>query len=213
VDRKGIGTVKITETQVARPVVAYFGDLGYDVYQEVKIGGREAVADIVATLGKRVVVVECKTSLSLAVIEQAVGWRGFANWVYVATPNARVVKGRWVANSILAYFGIGHIETAVFSGQCSIRLDATLDRKARTNRVLESLVDAHRTYAEAGNSNGRHWSPFKQTCENLSCYVRTQHLQLPLRPWLPGSWPEKSPVFVSDSETIINADCILWTLR
>ncbi len=42
-------------------------------------------------------------------------------------------------------------------------LKPRLARKAVTDRIRGALCDAHRTYAEAGNPDGKRWSPFQET--------------------------------------------------
>lgn len=48
----------------------------------------------------------------------------------------------------------------------------------RLTRTISSvlskrLVEAHRTYASAGNANGLRWSPFKETCDQLRRFMTT----------------------------------------
>src|SRR3990167_6383616 len=75
---------KLTEVQLAKPIIAYLEERGWDVYQEVFIYGK--VADIVATFGKLTWIVEVKTSLSLKLLEQIYGWRGKFNFLSIAIP-------------------------------------------------------------------------------------------------------------------------------
>lgn len=66
----------VTEQQVAEIVVAWLESLGADVYQEVECG--TGVADIVARIGAELWIVEVKTSLSLALLCQAMERRRLA---------------------------------------------------------------------------------------------------------------------------------------
>src|SRR3990167_11042364 len=75
---------KLTEVQLAKPIIAYLEERGWDVYQEVLIYGK--IADIVATFGKLTWIVEVKTSLSLKLLEQIYAWRGRANFLSIAIP-------------------------------------------------------------------------------------------------------------------------------
>lgn len=170
---------RFSETEIAAPVVAYYNDMGADVYQEVQLGPMSPVADIVAVLNKRrVVVVESKASLSLAVIEQAYRWSDVANWIYVAVPpsgHRSDRAGYRVAHILLRHLGIGVIESMHYGAESSafeISLPAVLNRKAQVDRIIKKLHDGQKTYAQAGNCNGRHWSPFKQTCMSLARYVK-----------------------------------------
>src|SRR3990167_10050555 len=72
------------ETELAKPIIAYLEERGWNVYQEVLI--RCKVADIVATFGKLTWVIECKTSMSLKLLEQIYCWRGRANFLSIAIP-------------------------------------------------------------------------------------------------------------------------------
>jgi predicted transcriptional regulator len=37
---------------------------------------------------------------------------------------------------------------------------------------LNALNEGHKTYAEAGNNQGKHWSAFKETCLQIYRYIR-----------------------------------------
>src|SRR3989304_1278839 len=75
---------KLTEVDLAKPVISYLEERGWDVYQEVLIYGK--IADIVATFDKLTWIIECKTSLSLKLLEQIYAWRGRANFLSIAIP-------------------------------------------------------------------------------------------------------------------------------
>jgi hypothetical protein len=56
-----------------------------------------------------------------------------------------------------------------------IKRQAGALRAAQLNRrALKHfrLHEAQKTYAAAGNNNGQHWSPYKQTCLSILDYVR-----------------------------------------
>ena len=73
------------EADLAKVVVSWLNEQHWDVYQEVQIHGFGGVADIVAVQGPLVWVIECKTSLSLTVMEQASVWRVHFRSVAVPT--------------------------------------------------------------------------------------------------------------------------------
>ncbi len=81
-----------TEVELARPVVAWLGDLGWEVFQEVSAGG--SVADIVARRGPVLWVVEVKRSLGLSLLGQAHAWKRRAHRVSVAVPAGRDTTAR-----------------------------------------------------------------------------------------------------------------------
>jgi len=175
---------KVTEQEIAAVVVMYLEQLGWDVFHEVEYGSRRA--DIVATNGPLVRVIEVKTSFTAALIEQAWHWRGLANLVHVAVPRLKTsshVRGRRVLTRFCNDHGIG-----VFA------VDDTCMRKSRgdytsVRRVVETeqarlerripdwlrsaLRDEHKKWGQAGNANNRYWTPFKGTCEQWRRYVES----------------------------------------
>ncbi len=158
-----------TEADIARPIVAWLRDHRWEVYQEVSYGGK--CADIVATLGSLVMVVEVKKSLGLEVIEQAVFWTSRAHYVYVAVPRIKS-RSHQLLNKILDWQGLGLLEVdARRSGNLNAtdvvqRAAPPLHRKARVKKLRAVLTEDHKTYAEAGNGS-KHWTPFLATCRTL----------------------------------------------
>jgi hypothetical protein len=83
-----------------------------------------------------------------------------------------------LAHRICELFNIGHIEVhgdRAHGYELSIavreRIRPGLRRRVIPDRILPCLTEAHKTFAEAGNANGRHWSPFKQTCRGVQQIV------------------------------------------
>lgn len=72
------------EEDLGPPVVAWLTAWGWDVYQEVVVG--DGVADIVATRGPVVWIIELKLSFSLSLLDQAYHRRRYAHRVSVAVP-------------------------------------------------------------------------------------------------------------------------------
>ena len=70
------------ETDLAQPVIELFD--GWECWHEVSTGSWSA--DLVFTLGPRLAVVELKTTLSFALLEQCLHWKHFAHWVWAAAP-------------------------------------------------------------------------------------------------------------------------------
>jgi len=163
----------LKETDLGRSIVSYLRDMGWEVYQEVQgPGGR---ADIVATQGKIVRVVECKMSFSAALIEQAWSWQPWVHYVHVAVPCKHTVAGHRVLKAFCKSIGIGTLEimtrwtdepNKILEG-----LPGRLNRKAITNRVLPLLMEQQKTWAEAGNAENKFWSPWKETCKAWTEYV------------------------------------------
>lgn len=147
------------ETEIAKAVVAHFSERGFEIYQEVSYRG--ARADIVAISETLSVIVETKTTLGLAVLEQAYSWvqLNASNMVFVATPPSRNHFGKVVAR----HFGIGVI--AVRDESTTESVQPKIMRPNRDRSVRSAIVEAQKTYAEAGNADSRYWSPFRNTCD------------------------------------------------
>lgn len=173
--------IDLSEEQLARPIVAWLRERHWEVYQEVAFRGR--CADIVATLGPRVWVIEVKKTLGLDVITQAVRWIGSAHFVSVAAPSVIGAYGshRDFIRKILDWQGIGLLEVRCHrqrpSDLAPIDVDESVQppihRRAAAGVLRCALDEKQKTFAPAGNGS-RHWSPFKRTCETVLCRVRYQ---------------------------------------
>lgn len=169
-------STKITETQIAAPVVEHLQEQGWDVYQEVQTadGGR---ADIVCTRGPLVWVVEAKTSLSLQLLDQVVRWRGNANYVSIAIPEGKYHHGSFV-NRYLRDLGFGVFSIHVGGAHkwdvpsANVSLRPSLFRRADTDRLKASLNEKQKCGVEAGSKGGGFWTPFKETCDRLVEYLK-----------------------------------------
>lgn len=158
---------------LAAAVVAHLRDLHWDVHQEVG-GPYGARADIVAVQGSLLYVVETKTTLGLAVIGQALHWLARAHYVSVAVPwNRRVGPERHCAERILREWGIGLMTVTLSEYEGSRVREEVSPRLWRripldgTARLRAMLNDGTRTYAKAGNADGKFWSPFKETVRQV----------------------------------------------
>lgn len=161
------------EVDLAKTVINWLQDQKWDVYQEVQIFGGGEIADIVAKQGPLVWVIETKMSLSLAVIGQAYGWLHYANYVSVAVPTGKRRIG--FAAHILRIHGIGLLRVNQYETDWSssvLEVEHPVLQRHVGKCLSEVLNEGHKTYAEAGNSEGKRWSPFKQTCLEIYRYVR-----------------------------------------
>lgn len=169
-----------SEQELARHVVAWLLDYGWEVYQEVQPSWGGPIADIVAVQGPLLWVVECKTSFGLAVLEQADHWEHFANMTSVATPPARSNR-RWATRNfrervLFGATGIGHLvvnhHEYLRAGESAVSeaFKARLRRRI-SKQLRESLVPEQKTEVAAGSANGGHWTPFRQTCKHLRDFV------------------------------------------
>jgi hypothetical protein len=163
-------TTRRSEVDLAKIVLALLGEMGFDCYQEVPLGAR---ADIVGVLAARTVcVVEVKASMNLDVIAQADAWKRYAHWRFVAVPESmKDSDGRRLAREVCEQRGIGVIE--IGAEVCKIRKYPALNRSADAQRLIKVLCPEHKTYAAAG-SNGKFWSPWRDSVERLVLEVRRQ---------------------------------------
>lgn len=168
------------EAVLAAPVVDYLNDLHWEVYQEVKVNGCSSIADIVAVQGKRIWIIEVKTSFSLALIAQAMAWEGYAHWVSVAVPKPKrpSYKTLECGRKILKHYGIGMLmvdtKGVVDTWGLTGPVKPSLNRHApRIQTILNGLCDEQKTYAKAGNNRGEFYSPFKRTCDNIVRIVKS----------------------------------------
>jgi hypothetical protein len=163
------------EVELAEKVVAWLEVQHWDVYQEVQLDTFDRTADIVALSGNLLWVIECKTSLSLALLEQAIRWRGYANFISIATPNPkRGSRGSDAAKLFLNHFGIGKI-TVRNRNYDAVSQDHNCKPKLirqRSNKLFNAITEHHKTWAKAGNCEGIRWTPFQQTCYELEKIVK-----------------------------------------
>lgn len=165
---KDCGVTRRPETDIARPVVAWLAAQGWTVYQEVEHSGR--VADIVATLGPLLWVIECKAQLGLAVLGQALGWQYRAHLVSVAGPALPQRSAEIAFHALLVARGIGCL--IVRGG--GLRVDEHR-RPDLTRRLVPGLRAAlrpeHQTWAEAGNASSSRYTPWRATVDAVERYV------------------------------------------
>lgn len=163
--------VKVTETQIAEKVVAWLQDQDWDVYQEVSPKRSQGIADIIAVQGSVYWIIEVKTYLGLAVLAQAVRWRGHSHMRAVAIPKSKKdSQTRWFAERIAKDYGVGIIRVA---NRGSIRyIPGDFESKPR---LLESLASSirpeHKNYSKAGTPGGGYYTEFKATVDRLKVYL------------------------------------------
>ena len=177
----------MSEQELAQAVVAWLGEKGWDVYQEVEVGRGGPRCDVVAVKGRTLWAIECKASLGLAVLGQAHAWLGHAHRVSVAT---RAVKSEFGAR-VAREFGIGWLAVSGGGssggsggggggrsgrrrsrGPLAVRARVAPARRARISRRLEDALCAEqKSFAPAGNARARFWSPWKGTAAAVRAWV------------------------------------------
>ena len=163
-----------SEQAVAEVVVEYLEAAGADIYQEVTVRG--GVADIVARVLAETWIVEVKTSLSLALVAQAMERRRLAHRVYIAAPHTRTSGD---VAMLCRELGIGFLEVTTpseYDTWVKPRVTELAESKRWNRRPVEltaSLKPEYKTHAKAGaiGAGGR-WTPFRNTCEQVTRLVR-----------------------------------------
>ena len=161
-----------TEAQVAEVAVAWFEEMGWDVYQEVQLDQGGPRADIIAVRGRVVTACEVKLSKTLKLAGQALNWRKFANYVWVVTmdkPNTYDRASKVAFERIMSYEGIGCAR--VQQGMFRVDLDARLLRIADTGVILDRLHPKMKTVLSAGSRSGGQWTEYRESCSKIAQWV------------------------------------------
>lgn len=168
------GRAYCSEEELAAVVVAWLEALGADVYQEVGLVRGGIRADIVARVRAELWIIETKTSVSLALIEQAMERRRFAHRVYIAAPAYKAHGGIELCREL----GIGVLDVSLGVPGCTwdvprvVELVPSRRWNSRPVSLAAKLRPEHKTHARAGSASGGHWTPFVAACEQLAARVR-----------------------------------------
>lgn len=178
------------ESDLAKKAIEYFEKEGFEVFQEVQLSGYGSrVVDIVLKKDNILWGIEIKKNLSLALLDQ--GWRNLRYFnksaiVFSKSVNYSILsfkrsenRARNFAFKIAEDYGIGLFQIEVDKkrdGQIVIwEPESKLEPKLIEKPVFKDsifLCDRHKSFAEAGNSNGKRWTPFQATKENLIKYIK-----------------------------------------
>lgn len=164
------------ETDVGQPVSEWLRDMGWRVYPEVEVPKATGIADMVATRGPLVWIIECKVSLSLDLLGQIIQWEGFAHMRSIAIPRLRTAA-RTAAQRLLHHEGIGMIHAGASSLDVYEALSPRLARHAPSvARVRSALCDEHEGWATPGqaSSAGSRLTAFSLTCRRVRDFA-TNH--------------------------------------
>lgn len=166
----------MVEADLCRALAPWLKDLGWDVYQEVVIGGPRA--DMVATRGKLVWIVEAKMSMTLALLDQVYNWRGKSHYLSVVIPSlskSGCTYSSVAAREMLHQWGVGVFRVHGDGGRfdpyfVSEQLRASFIRRPDLSWVEGSLQQGQKA-SEGGSTGGGYWTPFRNTCDKLREYV------------------------------------------
>ena len=108
-------------------------------------------------------------NLGLDVIYQAHGWHAFAHYISIGIPTKLRSKTFPFGKTVCKKFNIGVLScdfSRLHRGGVNELVKPSLFRKP-LKHLRRALHEEHKTYAQAGNADGKFWSPFKNTCQNL----------------------------------------------
>lgn len=159
------------ETELGAKVTKWLDSGEWEVYQEVVIRGNNSRPDIVARRGPVLWVIECKTSLSLAVLGQAYEWLPYAHLISVAIPITKRDVGRRFGERVAADYGIGIVKVGDYSSTVRDQ-PGNFNRKPRLlSHLIGSLREEQKTWAAAG-SQGGYYTPFAGTTRTLKLFLQ-----------------------------------------
>ena len=161
-----------TEEDLAKAVVDWLKGQHWDVYQEVAYRG--SIADIVATNGPALWVIECKKVLSMDLVAQAWGWTHDAHLVSIATMKPRQIrKASYFIHHILREHRIGmlHIDQR-YDGDPLVETstEPKMNRPKHSD-LRAALCEEQKDFAPAGNARGSRWTPFQETIRKVQACV------------------------------------------
>jgi hypothetical protein len=158
---------KLKETDIAKKLIDSFAGTGYEIFQEVTTPNGSA--DIVLRYGFTWAI-EVKLGMSLTVLAQARYNLRYFNYSSICIPG-KAINGKTFnfGREICKEWGIG-IFIVPAHNEVRELLTAKIQRNVLKKHI--TLIDAQKTFAEAGNSDGKRWTPFAQTVESLKYYIK-----------------------------------------
>ena len=171
----------MSEKALAKVCVDWLLEQDYEVYQEVQFSGRGGkVADIVAVRGPVFHIIECKTSLSTVVMQQASEWKvPFRSICVPAGRSGTQSKSRWIATKLAKnYFKVGVIEvTKNYKGvfeypRRKINSPFLREYQKRSEKLRKLLKPEHKFYAQAGDDKRQHWTVYKSTIRDVKKFIK-----------------------------------------
>jgi len=162
------------EIQLAKILVDYYENKGYECYKEVSSSGsggskradcyfiKKENGEIIDSFS-----VETKMTLGLNVIEQAYKWKPQAKRVYVGVPRLKrkPVKARKFAMFVCNKLGIGIIEIA--KGDIKIIQEVEDNLKYKMPPLYEEQKKS-----KAGNAKSQFFTKYKKTIANIDKFMK-----------------------------------------
>jgi len=168
----------VKESDLYDPVKAWLEDKGWEVYAEVS--GWHGVADIVGKQSAAYCVVEMKTRLSHEVIDQAIRWVGWAQYIFIAIPQHKKRLPKYLSN-LFKEKGIGVIHVHVSDLGEELSAECHLKAQYRKAYMLDkhkwTLREEQKDFVKAGSPGGAHWTPYKATMEDVEVFLRHSRIR------------------------------------
>lgn len=163
----------MNEVDLARHVIKWLEEQHWDVYQEVQFRYMSGIADIVAVRASIIWIIETKTALSLAVLEQAHNWRSHLRSIAVPACVSDS-HGRGVAYGIAKdYLKIGVIEVGRRNEFVKEVVEPPIMRQYHefASDMRKQLKPIQKTYRAAGSNGGGYWTPYRETMDAVRRFV------------------------------------------
>lgn len=186
---------RILERDLGAPLEAHLQSLGYTVSKEVKYIGK--IADIVCVSEFKLITVEMKTEVTLAVLAQAVHWTEHVNETWIAVPEKKMNDVRAYGYRVCCEHGIGVLtvrpltkieQSRTHYGVTSDGTNGTYTDSllARVTMVIPALCNSyvdtspfheilrpeHQTFSEAGTKSGLRVGPFQDMCHSVRDHLQ-----------------------------------------
>ncbi len=176
-----------TEAHIALAVMQDLVLDGWECYPEVAVGKllgtvvqgkfkvkpkkKGPICDIVAVKGDDVMIVECKKSFSLDLIEQALEWTALAPMVAIGLPNSTLKKRSVLKMHLREEFGIGICGVGDGLTKWPYKPQVNEDNR-RYTQMLKAILKPEMKLSVAGASKTWRSTPYQDTMSEVRCYLR-----------------------------------------
>jgi hypothetical protein len=166
---------KLKEVDLAVPVIAWLEEQHWEVYQEVQFSSNRV--DIAAVRNNLLWAIECKTSMTFSVLEQA--WRWPVHFRSVAVPASKEER-------VFVYHIAKHLQVGVLTvgldgwldGKQYIKVEEVVDaplirlNHGYAKHLISKLLPEHKTSLAAGSAGGGYYTPYKATMDNVRRFIK-----------------------------------------
>lgn len=157
------------EKELAIPIIKWLEDQHWDVYQEVNFG-YSTRADIVAVRAGKLWTIETKTTLTIAVLEQAHMWT--TDFRSIAVPRSH--RGnRNFAYRIASDLKIGVIEVDGNYVQEIQNAPFMRINHGMAKLMMKKLRPEHKTALQAGSKGGGYVTEYSLTMERIKYFIKS----------------------------------------